>query len=77
MHDIRRYLGLPLRDGSRMTFLLLPDLISSRLLAVVRSTHVTMCMIPVKVLQGLVVANSHVFCKFKDSEESPKITFLY
>ena len=45
MHDIRRYLGLPLNDGSRITFLFLPDLISSGLLAVVRSTQVTMCMI--------------------------------
>ena len=32
---------------------------------------------PVKVLQGLVLANSHVFTEFDGSEESPKVAFLY
>ena len=32
---------------------------------------------PVKVLQGLVLANSHVFTEFNDSEESPKEAFLH
>ena len=33
--------------------------------------------ITVNVLQGLVLANSHVFTEFEDSEESPMLDFLY
>ena len=32
---------------------------------------------PVKMLQGLVLANSHVFSDLEDSEESPKGGFLH
>ena len=32
---------------------------------------------PVKVLQGLVQANSHVFTELEDSEESPKGAYLH
>ena len=32
---------------------------------------------PVKVLLGMVLANSHIFTEFEDSEDSPKWAFLH
>ena len=60
-----------MKDGGRMTFL--PDLISSELLVVVKSTQLTIRMISghqvtVRVLQRLDLDNSHVFCEFEDGE---------
>ena len=66
-----------MKDGGRITFL--PDLISSRLVAVVISLRPTIQEIScqeAKVLQGVVLPNSHVFSQFKGSEESPKWPFV-
>ena len=75
------YLGLPrTSNGGRMTFL--PDLISSRLLAVVESSKPTIRVISgqeatCQCAAGMVLANCHVFGVFEDSEESTKGAFLH
>ena len=70
-------LGLPMKDGGRITFL--SDLMSFRLLAVVISSQKTIHIISgrkstVTVLQGLVRTYLYVSSEFGDSEESPTLT---